>query len=61
MTPILILEAFGELLSTDLIESERERERSELKHPPTGKMVVGLLHRAFKARAELMGWCLLLI
>ena len=54
MTPILILEAFGDLPSTDLIESEREWERREREHPPTGK--VGLLHRAFEARGEFMGW-----
>ena len=56
MTPILILEAFGELPPTALIETERERERRERESPPTGVSVVGLLHRVFDARAELMGW-----
>ena len=56
MTPILILKAFGHLPSTDLIESERERERRERESPPTGVSVVGLLHDAFEARAELMAW-----
>ena len=56
MTPILILKAFGHLPSTDLIESERERERREWVDPPTGAVKVGILHRAFEARAEVMGW-----
>ncbi len=56
MTPILILEAFGQLPSTDLIVSEREREQREREDPPTGATLVGLLHRAFEARAELMAW-----
>ena len=56
MTPILILEAFGQLPSTDLIVSEREREQREREDPPTGVVEVGLLHNIFDARAELMGW-----
>ena len=56
MTPILILEAFGELPPTALIETERDRERRERESPPTGVSVVGLLHMIFDARAELMGW-----
>ena len=56
MTPILILKAFGHLPATDLIESERERERREWIDPPTGAVEVGILHRAFEARAEVMGW-----
>ena len=56
MTPILILKAFGHLPSTDLIESERERERREWVDPPTGAVEIGILHRAFEARAEVMGW-----
>ena len=56
MTPILILEAFGELPPAALIETERDRERRERESPPTGVSVVGLLHRVFDARAELMGW-----
>ena len=53
---LLVLEAFGELPSTGLLDSERARERQELEDPPTGVMVVGLLHRAFEARADLLGW-----
>ena len=53
MTPIVILEAFGELPPTELINAERHRERRERA---TGVTVVGLLHLAFDARAELMGW-----
>ncbi len=56
MTPVVILEAFGELPLTDAIEAERERARRERDNPPTGVSVVGLLHAAFDARAELMGW-----
>ena len=56
MTPILILEAFGELPPTALIETEIDRERRERESLPTGVSVVGLLHRVFDARAELMGW-----
>ena len=56
MTPILILEAFGQLPATDLIQSERERERRDWESPPKGAVEVGILHRAFEARAELMGW-----
>ena len=56
MTPILVLEAFGELPSTGILDSERTRERRKLQDPPTGITVVGLLHRAFEARAELMAW-----
>lgn len=56
MTPILILEAFGGLPPTALIEIERERERREEGSPPTGASVVDLLHSAFDARADLMGW-----
>ena len=56
MTPILLLEAFGELPPTAWIETERDRERRERESPPTGASVVGLLHRVFDARAELMGW-----
>ena len=56
MTPILILEAFGHLPSTDLIESERERERRERMDPPKGAVKVGILHHAFESRTELMGW-----
>ena len=56
MRPIVIVEAFGEFPSTDLINSERERERRGWEHPPTGVVDVGLLHRSFEARAELMGW-----
>ena len=56
MTPILILEAFGQLPATDLIQSERERERRERESPPKGAVEVGILHRAFESRAELMGW-----
>ena len=56
MTPTLILEAFGELPPTAWIETERDRERRERESPPTGVSVVGLLHRVFDARAELMGW-----
>ena len=56
MTPILILKAFGHLPSTDLIDSERERERREWVNPPTGAVEVSILHRAFEARAEVMGW-----
>ncbi|MCY4558482.1 MAG: hypothetical protein OXF79_19330 [Chloroflexi bacterium] len=56
MTPILLLEAFGELPPTAWIETERDRERRERESPPTGVSVVGLLHRVFDARAELMGW-----
>ena len=56
MRPIVILEAFGEFPCTELIDSERERERREWEHPPTGVVDVGLLHRSFEARAELMGW-----
>ena len=55
----LILEAFGELPATDLINSERERERQERENPLSGVGVteVGLLHSAFDARTELMAWC----
>lgn len=56
MTPILVLEAFGQLPSADLIVSEMERERREREDPPTGAVETGLLHRVFEARAELMGW-----
>ena len=56
MTPILILKAFGHLPSTDLIESERERERRKWVDPPRGAAEIGILHRAVEARAELMGW-----
>ena len=56
MTPILILEAFGELRPTASTETERDRERRERESPPTGVSVVGLLHRIFDAGAELMGW-----
>ena len=56
MTPILILKAFGHIPSTDLIESEKERERRERLNPPTGAVETGILHRAFEARAEIMGW-----
>ena len=56
MTPLLILEAFGELPATELIESERQRERREAEQPPSGVVEVGVLHRAFESRAELMGW-----
>ena len=56
MTPILILKAFGHLPSTDLIESERERERREWMDSSRGAVEVGILHRAFEARAEVMGW-----
>ena len=56
MTPIVILEAFGELPLTELINAEGYRERRERAKPPTGVTVVGLLHSAFDARAELMGW-----
>ena len=55
MTPIVILEAFGELRLTELINAERDRERRERANPPTGVTVMGLLHSAFDARAELMG------
>ena len=55
----LILEAFGELPATDLINSERERERQERENPSSsvGVTEVGLLHSAFDARTELMAWC----
>ncbi len=56
MTPILILKAFGHLPSTDLIESERERERREWMDSSTGVEEVGTLLRAFEARANVMGW-----
>ena len=56
MTPVVILEAFGELPRTELINAETKRERRERDNPPTGVTVVGLLHAAFDARAELMGW-----
>ena len=56
VTPIIILEAFGELPATELIESERQRERREAELPPSGVVEVGVLHRAFESRAELMGW-----
>ena len=56
MSPVVILEAFGELPRTELINAETERERLERECPPVGVTVVGLLHAAFDARAELMGW-----
>ncbi len=56
MTPILILEAFGELPATDLVAAERARERHQREHPTAGVVDVSVLHRAFEARAELMGW-----
>lgn len=56
MTPMLILKAFGNLPSTDLIEFERERERREWIDPPKSAVEVGILLRAFEARAELLGW-----
>lgn len=56
MTPVVILEGFGELPRTERINAERERERRERERPPTGVTVVGLLYTAFDARAELMGW-----
>ena len=56
MTPVVILEAFGKLPRTELINAETERERLERDNPPTGVTVVSLLHAAFDARAELMGW-----
>ena len=56
MTPVVILEGFGELPRTELINAETKRERLERDNPPTGVTVVGLLHAAFDARAELMGW-----
>ena len=48
MTPILILKAFGHLPATDLIESERERERRKWVDPPRGVEEVGTLLRAFR-------------
>ena len=56
MTPKVILEAFGELPRNELINAATERERRERNNPPTGVTVVGLLHSAFDARAELMSW-----
>lgn len=56
MTPILVLEAFGELPGTGPLGVERARERRELENPPSSVTVAGLLHRAFEARAELMAW-----
>ena len=56
MRPLVILEAFGKLPSTDLIAAEREREQRRWEDRPAGAAPVGLLHRAFDARAELMGW-----
>ncbi len=56
MTPFLILEAFGQLPSTDLIASEREQERRERDGPPASITRVSILQEAFEARAELMGW-----
>ena len=57
MTPTPILEAYGRLPSSNLIDAEKERERRERgAGPPTGKTVVGLLHATFDARSELMNW-----
>lgn len=57
MTPTVILEAYGRLPSSNMIEAERERERREREEGPrTGKMVVGLLHVTFDALSELMNW-----
>lgn len=56
MTPILILKAFGHLPSVGLIEAERQREKRELTEPPKSSVKVGILHHAFEARAEFMGW-----
>ena len=53
----LILEAFGELPATDLINSERERQERENPSSGVGVTEVGLLHSAFDARTELMAWC----
>ena len=56
MTPSLVLEAFGEIPVTDLLESERERERQRRENPSSRVTEVGSLHIAFDARAELMAW-----
>ncbi len=56
MTPILVLEAFGNLPSTLTLDAERERERLLMEKPPTGISVAGLLHVAVESRTELMGW-----
>ena len=56
MTPTFILEAFGELPITALVAEEVERERREWQEPTAGVATVGLLHAAFEARGELMGW-----
>ena len=56
MTPSIVLEAFGEIPLTDLLKSERERERHQREHPSSRVTEVGSLHIAFDARAELMAW-----
>ena len=56
MKSLVVLEAFGELPSTDLITAEKEREQRCREDRPAGAVPFGFLHGAFDARAELMAW-----
>ena len=56
MKPLVVMEAFGELPSTDLVAAEREREQRGREDRPARAVPFGLLHSAFDARAELMAW-----
>ena len=56
MKPLVILEAFGTLPATPSDTAERQRESTHREEQPTVEVPVGLLHRAFDARAKLMAW-----
>ena len=56
MTTALVLEAFGQLGHAGRLDAERVRERRGLESGPAVVATVGLLHRAFESRAEMMSW-----